>query len=194
MGSAASKTTRKLSKVKPSWTGSRTPSATGAAPGPSLPRPERPLAFESKSEAAIEADAKDLQFMSKLNQLGPVRVDHHMQTVRAARDIRDMYRSRVQSETEASSMQSTRNRLLASSLFELLEARKSMVNPAEQETLAKRYQIDVEKLQELCRVVNTPSIEKSTVVRTTDIDGEELLTMTAHWLDPPRMCSPSAMQ
>lgn len=90
----------------------------------------------------------------------------------------------MQSEAEASSMQSTRNRLLASSLSELLEARKSMTNPAELETLAKRYKIDVEKLQELCRVVNTPSIDENTVVRTTAKDGEEILTMTARWVEP----------
>lgn len=35
---------------------------------------------------AVEADAKDPQFMFKLNQLGPVRVDHHMRSVRPVRD------------------------------------------------------------------------------------------------------------
>ncbi|KAF9246570.1 hypothetical protein BU15DRAFT_85319 [Melanogaster broomeanus] len=189
MGSAASKATRKLPKERPSWAGSRTPSATGAAP--EVSRRERPLAFESKTEA-IEADAKDPQFLSKLSQLGPVRVDHHMQTVRAASDVQTMYRSRIQSEAEASgTLQSTRNRLLASSLTELLEARKLVTNAAELEALAKRYQMDVEKVRELCRVVNTPSIDESTVVRTTDSHGEESLTMMARWVDsvlpPPRM-------
>ncbi|KIJ17365.1 hypothetical protein PAXINDRAFT_73792 [Paxillus involutus ATCC 200175] len=183
MGSATSKTARKLPKEKPSWAGSRTPSTSGAAPEASRPRHKIPLAFESKNEA-IEADAKDPHFLSKLNRLGPVRVDHHTQTLRAASDVQNMYRSRMQSEAEASSTQSTRNRLLASSLSELLEARKSMTNPAELETLAKRYKIDVEKLQELCRVVNTPSIDENTVVRTTAKDGEEILTMTARWVEP----------
>jgi hypothetical protein len=36
---------------------------------------------------AVEADAKDPQFMSKLSQLGPVRVDHHMRSVRSVRDL-----------------------------------------------------------------------------------------------------------
>ncbi|KIK93161.1 hypothetical protein PAXRUDRAFT_530614 [Paxillus rubicundulus Ve08.2h10] len=174
MGSATSKTARKLPKEKPSWAGSRMPSTPGAAPEASRPRPKIPLAFESKSEA----DAKDPDFLSKLNQLGPVRVGHHTQTLRAASDVQNMYRSRMQSEAEASSTRSTRNRLLASSLSELLEARKSMASPAELETLAERYKIDVEKLHELCRVVNTPSIDEDTVVRTTAKDGEQFLTMS----------------
>ncbi|KIJ69460.1 hypothetical protein HYDPIDRAFT_106080 [Hydnomerulius pinastri MD-312] len=183
MGGAASKASRKLPKEKPSWAGTRSPSNLGAASEASRPRPGRPLAYENKNEA-IEADAKDPQLMSKLNQLGPVHVNHHMQTVRAADHIQSMYRSRVQSEAEASSSQSTRNRLLAATLSELLEARKSVTNTAELEALANRYQIDVAKLQALCRVFNTPSIDESTVVRTTDKHGEESITMMAHWLDP----------
>jgi hypothetical protein len=35
----------------------------------------------------IQQDSKDPQFLSKLNQLGPVRVDHHMQTVRTVRPV-----------------------------------------------------------------------------------------------------------
>jgi len=121
--------------------------------------------------------------MEKLNQLGPVRVDHHMQTVRAASDTRNMYQSRMRSEAEASSLQSTKNRLLASSLTELLEARKSITNSAELETLAKRYHIDAAKLGQIS-VVNTPSVDERSVVRTTDKHGEESLTMMAHWIDP----------
>lgn len=94
-----------------------------------------------------------------------------------ASDIQNMYRSRMRSEAEASRLQSTENRLLASSLTELLEARKSTTNSAELETLAKRYRIDVAKLEQLGQVVNTPSIDETTVVRTTDKHGEESLTM-----------------
>ncbi|KAI9566474.1 hypothetical protein HD554DRAFT_1117855 [Boletus coccyginus] len=183
MGSASSKAARKLPREKPSWpAGSRIP----ATAEPARLRPERPpLASESKNEA-IDKDAKDPHFMEKLNQLGPVRVDHHMQTVQAvtASDIQNMYHSRMRSEAEASGLQSRKNRLLASSLTELLEARKSITTSAELEMLAKRYRMDATKLEQISRVVNTPSIDGSTVVRTTDEHGEEDLTMMAHWVDP----------
>lgn len=88
-----------------------------------------------------------------------------------------MYHSRIRSEAEAASLQSTNNRLLAASLTELLEARKSITDSGELETLAKQYHIDAATLQRLSQVVNTPSIDESTVVRTTDERGEESLTM-----------------
>ncbi|KAF8559528.1 hypothetical protein OG21DRAFT_1480297 [Imleria badia] len=182
MGSAPSKAARKLPREKPcgpTVTGSRIP----AAAEPARLRPERPLAFENKNEA-IERDAKDPHFMEKLNRLGPVRVDHHMQTVRAASDIQNMYRSRIRSEAEASGLQTTKDRLLASSLTELLEARKSITGSAELEALAKQYHIDVAKLEQISRVVNTPSIDESTVVRTMGKHGEESVTMMARWIDP----------
>lgn len=94
-----------------------------------------------------------------------------------ASDIQNMYRSRVRSEAEASSLQSTKNRLLASSLTELLEARKSITGSAELEALAKQYHIDVAKLEQISRAVNTPSIDESTAIRTTSKHGEESLTM-----------------
>ncbi|KAH0830524.1 hypothetical protein J3R83DRAFT_1976 [Lanmaoa asiatica] len=169
MGSTPSKAARKLPRETPSWAGSRVPAAATTEPAP--PRPEKPLAFGSKNEA-IERDAKDPHFMEKLNQLGPVRVDHHMQTVRATSDsIQNMYHSRIRSEVEAARPQSTKNHLLASSLMELLEARKSITNSAQLETLARQYHIDPAKLQQLGRVVNTPSIDQSTVVRITDKHG-----------------------
>ena len=87
----------------------------------------------------------------------------------------------MRSEAEASSLQSTKNRLLTSSLTELLEARKSVTNSAELETLAKRYHVDAAKLGRISRVVNTPSIDERTVVRTTDKHGEESLTMMVSW-------------
>lgn len=93
-----------------------------------------------------------------------------------------MFRSRIRSEAEATSLQSTKNRLLASSLTELLEKRKSITNDAELETLAKQYHVDAETLRLLGRVVNTPSIDEKTVARTTDERGEESLTMMVSWL------------
>lgn len=95
-----------------------------------------------------------------------------------AGDTQDMYRSRRRSEAEASSPpESIQNRLLVASLTELLDGRRSVTSSAELEALAKRYHVDVAKVQQLGRVVNTPSIDERTVVRTTDKHGEESLTM-----------------
>ncbi|KAF8448010.1 hypothetical protein L210DRAFT_2831911 [Boletus edulis BED1] len=176
MGSASSKVARKLPREKP-----RGPTDLRATTEPARLRPERPLASESKNEA-IENDAKDPHFMEKLSQLGPVRVDHHcMQTVRATRsDVQTMYRSRMRSEAEAARAQPTKNCLLVSSLTELLEARKSVTDRAELETLATRYHMDATKLEQLARAVNTPSMDKRMVVR----HGEESVTMMARWVDP----------
>lgn len=90
-----------------------------------------------------------------------------------------MYRSRVQAEAEAEAASggSAQNRLLAASLAELLEARKTVADRTGLEALAKRYHMDVAKLERLGRVVNTPSIDENTVVRTTDKHGEESVTM-----------------
>lgn len=63
MGTASSKVARKLPK---------TPSAARA------PKPQ-PAAWESRNEV-IEKDAMDPHLLSNLSRLGPVRVDHHMET------------------------------------------------------------------------------------------------------------------
>jgi crotonobetainyl-CoA:carnitine CoA-transferase CaiB-like acyl-CoA transferase len=91
--------------------------------------------------------------------------------------VQNMYRSRLQSEVEASPSHSTRNRLLAASLSELLESRKTVKSQTELQALAERYDIDVTKLTELARFINTPSIDESTIVKTMSQDGEEMVTM-----------------
>lgn len=88
-----------------------------------------------------------------------------------------MHRSRLQSEVEALPSHSTQNRLLASSLSELLESRKVVKSQAELQALAEQYHIDVTKLVELAKLINTPSIDESTIVRSKNQDGEETLTM-----------------
>ncbi|KAI6039027.1 hypothetical protein EDC04DRAFT_2688656, partial [Pisolithus marmoratus] len=126
---------------------------------------------------AIEADGKDPQFMSKLSMLGPVRVDHHMQPVKPTDHAQAMHRSQMQSEVEATNTHATRNRLLVSSLNSLFDTRKSVTTTTELESLAKRHGIDVERLQQLCRHFNTPSVDERTIVRMTDENGEESVTM-----------------
>ncbi|KAG2077830.1 hypothetical protein BDR04DRAFT_1087424 [Suillus decipiens] len=122
--------------------------------------------------------------MSKLSQLGPVRVDHHMRPIRPTDYVQQMHHSRLQSEVQALPSHSTQNRLLASSLSELLESRKTVKSRAELQALAEQYHIDFNKLDELAKFISTPSIDESTVVKSTNQDGEETLTMTARWVDP----------
>lgn len=108
MGSASSKAARAY-PVKPgkspSWGGARMP-AYDPKTSPSQ-NARQPLASESKDEGkrrayirsssgqcsnyvpplAILRDARDPQLHANLNRLGPVRVDHHMQTVRTVRFV-----------------------------------------------------------------------------------------------------------
>ena len=54
MGSVPSKAARKLSREKPSWSGSRVQSPAATAEQARV-RPERPLAFESRNEGEQDA-------------------------------------------------------------------------------------------------------------------------------------------
>lgn len=86
-------------------------------------------------------------------------------------------RSRIQLEAESVNTQVTRNRLLATAMSDFLDARKSLTTAAQLESLAAQYHLDVDKLQELCSRFNSPSVDESTVVRKTNEDGEESVTM-----------------
>src|ERR1700691_1385309 len=97
MGATSSKAARKLPKrtETPSWAGGRTtnPVVTESQ------RPVGPRPSETKNEGrfmflnvptcdhwtdfpAIDREARDPQLLSNLSRLGPVRVDHHMQSYR----------------------------------------------------------------------------------------------------------------
>ncbi|GBE80729.1 predicted protein [Sparassis crispa] len=185
MGGASSKATRQFPKPKkPLWAGARTPSPGEA---PQSAKPTLPRASETRNED-IEQDAKDPQFLANLSRLGPVKVDHHMQTFRLGADnTQHVLQTRLQSEAEARSSHPTHNRLLAASLQELLEERKSVTTQAELEKLAKRYNVDVAKLESVAQFVNSPSVLPGSVVRTVSDDGEERITMLATWADPQHL-------
>jgi hypothetical protein len=72
----------------------------------------------------------------------------------AAGLINHMHRSQLQSESQASNV--TRNRILASSLIDLLDEKKSTSHEA-LETLARKYDIDTQMLKNVSRFVNSPS-------------------------------------
>lgn len=83
----------------------------------------------------------------------------------------------MQSELEARSPHSTRNRLLAGALSDLLEDLKYISSRDDMIALARRYDIDVSKLESVARVVNTPTVDPASVVREVGDDGTEKVTM-----------------
>jgi len=181
MGGASSKAARKLPKrvETPTWAGSRTNPNSPKSPLPDIHR-----ASETKDEA-IEKDSRDPQFLSNLNRLGPVRVDHHMQSYRPDDHINRMYQTRAQSEAEATTSNATRNRILSSTLSDLLERRKNATSNKELEILANKNGMDLAKLESLSRFVNSPTIGEGTTVRVKDENEDELITSTAVWMEPP---------
>ncbi|KAI0709013.1 hypothetical protein C8Q76DRAFT_625951 [Earliella scabrosa] len=174
MGSTSSKPARKLARTPPAWAGARTPNVSDRPHPHSRPIPQ---ASETKSEA-IQQDSQDPHFLAKLSKLGPVTVDHHMQTVRpAAASAQHLFQTRLRSENEARSSRPTRNRLVAFSLAELLEERKYVTTPQQLENLAKKYDMDLDKLQRLAQRVNSVSVDQSTVKRWVGEDGAEHVSM-----------------
>jgi len=159
------------------------------------------MASETRS-AAIEEDAKDPHLNANLSRLGPVRVDHHMQNRRTTTDdqVSNMYRARTQSELDAASASASnfgtasqsqgqrRDRVLASTLAELLDARKdSSAGGADGvDARAERAGLSPETLRVLARRVNTPSADEATVKRVALENGEEEVTMEARWVEPAR--------
>lgn len=136
-------------------------------------------------QVAIEQDAADPHFLQKLNQLGPVKVDHHMQTIRPGMDHANrVYQARLQSEVEARNFQPAKGHLFAGTLSDLLEERKRARNQRDIEDLAKRYEIDVSKLESLARYVNTPTVDPTSVKKVVKEDGSEYSTTKAIWSEP----------
>lgn len=87
-----------------------------------------------------------------------------------------MHQIRVQSEVEANPSHPIRNRILSSTLSNLLDARKSWVSRTDIEAFENHYGIDVDKLESLARFVNTPSIDEGSRRKTVDENGVEVIT------------------
>jgi len=105
-----------------------------------------------------------------------------MRTYQPAADLaKHVYETRRQSEIEARSFQTSRNHVLAPGLSDLLEECKSVKSPQSLEQLARKYDIDVIKLDNLRRLVNNPAIDPSSVRKTVAEDGEERTTMKVIW-------------
>ncbi|CAE6520707.1 unnamed protein product [Rhizoctonia solani] len=184
MGGSASKTARKLpTRIQPSWAGARTPQ-----PLPEQFRASKLEAIASETkDSHIESDSKDPQFMSNLGQLGQVRVPNPQlgQRLRPQSDHSfNMIRAREESEQMAASNTIPSNRVLALSLSDLLDARKSARSTQEIGEIAKSYGVDAQTLKSVARFVNTPSVDPKGVTRVVGKDGEEKTTMVASWSEP----------
>jgi hypothetical protein len=182
MGATSSKAARKLPKrtETPSWAGGRTtnPVVTESQ------RPVGPRPSEIKNEA-IDRDSRDPQLLSNLSRLGPVRVDHHMQSYRLDDQVNRMHQTRARSEIEATPSHAARNRILSATLSELLDERKQATSFKELERIANKYDMDIAKLESLARFVNTPTIGEGTTTRTKDTNEEQIITSTAVWAEAP---------
>jgi len=151
-------------------------------PKTSLPPTARqPLASESKDEAILR-DARDPQLHANLNRLGPVRVDHHMQTVRTQAHVTELFQSRARAEDQAASMRIPRNHLLVSSLVALLSERQNVLGNSGAAQLAEKYAMDVGRLESLARSVNVPRVREGGVRYIKDAQsGEETAISEIAW-------------
>jgi len=181
MGATSSKAARKLPKraETPSWAGRTTNPVLTESQRPDGPRPS-----ETKNEA-IDKDSRDPQFLSNLSRLGPVRVDHHMQSFRLDGQVNRMHQIRAQSEIEATPSHAARNRILSATLSDLLDKRKKATSLKELERIANKYDMDIAKLESLAQFVNSPTIGEGTTTRTKDANGEQIVTSTAVWAEAP---------
>ncbi|KAF7440764.1 hypothetical protein PC9H_001112 [Pleurotus ostreatus] len=176
MGGAASKGARTLPKrAPPTWAGAR-----------AVQQPTEPTILNVPAEpSAIEKYAFDPHFLSNLSRMGQVKVDHHMQAVQPANDATQIFERRRRAEEEAFSLQHQTGRIDAYSLTDLLDARKSCTSAADLRQLAENYRMDPSVVEELSRSVNSPSVDRNRVRTVIGKDGEELVSVTAAWINPP---------
>lgn len=107
--------------------------------------------------------------MQTLNDLTPSEqaIDH----------ANHVYQARLQSEAEARSFLPAKGHVLAGSLSDLLEERKLAKSRQDLVKLAKRYDVDANKVESLARYVNTPTVDPASVRRILKDDGSEVTTM-----------------
>ncbi|KAF4615263.1 hypothetical protein D9613_002799 [Agrocybe pediades] len=197
MGSSASKAARSYPAARQGVShGSRQPQSAPSS------AQNRPVAAETRSEGAvilhsvshvesltrlyeaIEKDGADPQFLSNLSSLGPVRVDHHMQTIRPeAQNTARLFESRAKSEASSSSGL-PKEKVYAFVLSDLLDKRKAVKSSAELGKLCEEYGFEASRLESLARFVSSPSIDKSTIRPAAGKSEEEGFLVTAVWMQP----------
>jgi len=133
----------------------------------------------------IEQDAGDPHFLANLSRLGPVRINHSMETTRPGpidSTTNRLFESRAKPEFEASSPHLPKNHLYSSTLTELLNQRKSVHIQKDLEKLSREFGIELDKLESLVRFVTSPSVV-GTAIQSVGKDGEGSMS-TAVWIEP----------
>ncbi|KAJ8521004.1 hypothetical protein ONZ45_g2233 [Pleurotus djamor] len=176
MGGAASKSARTLPKrPPPSWAGARTTNASETLNNNIPPATKSiPLASETKVEGKNSLLSPEL---------GPVKVDHHMQPIQPAHDGTRIFQQ--SSQARKTSNIPMPGRLDAWSLVEFLDARKSIKTSQDLQALAQKYGIDATSLGSLVNSVNSPSVDSSTLKKEVGKEGEEVISIKAVWIEPP---------
>ncbi|KAF8168732.1 hypothetical protein BJ912DRAFT_1067583 [Pholiota molesta] len=185
MGNSASKAARRY----PSR--ADIPRNAAKASRPEVPAQGSKLAESHRSEA-IEKDAGDPDFLSNLSRLGPVQVDHHMQSIRPVwkalcYDGSEQHDAslRVSRQGGGRCIRAEQKPLYAFVLSDLLDRRKAVRSRQDLEKLAKEFNIDVDKLESLARFVNSPSIDKATIRPIAGKSEEDGFMAEAVWIEPP---------
>ncbi|KAF7295087.1 hypothetical protein MIND_01047000 [Mycena indigotica] len=163
MGASTSKTVRALPKrpatPHPPWSGARPSRPTQAASETKNQGKKNMVWFEFTTQAAL--------------QLGQVRVDHHMQTVNLEQTVRNTSNSRLHAEADAATL----NHIPASTFSRLLDERKAVRTRRDMQFLAKRFGLEVEKLDLVAQFVTTPSVRANSQQRVAQQDGSDRYIM-----------------
>ncbi|KAI0029868.1 hypothetical protein K488DRAFT_55431 [Vararia minispora EC-137] len=163
MGSSVSKTSR----VFPKTTAAKPPPLWASAQSVDARKPEpnrHPVARVSEHrDDGIVKDSSDPHLLANLRQLGQVRVDHHMQSIRTvcAKEVRQAFASRRQADEDASHTQTPRNRLWTFMLATVLEKRNQLRSRDELRALADEYNMDIDVLERVGRFINVPTVQET---------------------------------
>jgi hypothetical protein len=96
-----------------------------------------------------------------------------------ANRINNMFRSRAESEFQASSAHVTRNRVLASGLAHLLARRQELpAMSADLARAAEEQSMDSRTLERVARYVNAPAVKPDSQVQIVDKDGNTKVETT----------------
>lgn len=121
----------------------------------------------------------DPQLLANLTRLGPVKVDHGMQGLKLTGEPTSrILNMQKQSETEAQTRRGKRNRLQASSLFDVLTQFQEARDEQMVERLAGEYNLDAGVLRELGKAVNVPTPDEISARTIVDEDGAEVVLKT----------------
>ncbi|KAH8833553.1 hypothetical protein DL96DRAFT_1577500, partial [Flagelloscypha sp. PMI_526] len=171
MGGTSSKIPAKFPKLP------KTPSGQVSPRAPSV-HPTGLRAAEVKNED-IRLDGADPHLLANLRKLGPVAVDHHMQTIKTqAQTIGKGFEAWTRSEDEVASGQLSRNHLRESRLSNFFKEYNKASDPAQLESIAKSYNMDLTVASNLVQYVTTPTIDTASSTSAVQKEGTTCLDLS----------------